>query len=200
MTMDEFAPFLSTTSKFVVRNITSDRNKTIKIFNFPILYNQTRDLLQIPGIAESDIRASLLKGELRNKLLVNDIFIEESDIDLLQFNEEQKLFLQSHGVSKGTQVTSSIMDVTHKEDIQLDGEVNDVNTVFYIPEGKFVQTAVYRIIVYRNGIKQLYLDDYFIAESEGPGTGYDTVIFVVAPTTTPLPIDYISADYYVSNS
>jgi hypothetical protein len=79
--MDQFAPFLKRNGSFVVRNITPDRQKTIKIFNYPILFNQTRDLLQIPGVSEQDLRASLLKGELRHKILAQDIVVVASDID-----------------------------------------------------------------------------------------------------------------------
>lgn len=198
--MDEFAPYLKKNGCFIVRNVTPDRNKTIKIFNYPINYNQSRDLLQIPGVGEADLRASLLKGELLHKILAKDIIIECSDIDLLQFNGTQKKFLQSAGIINGLQVGSSNLDVLRKEDIQLNGTVNDINTVFTIPSGTFIQNTTYKIIVYRNGVKQFYLDDYFVAESGGVGTGYDTVIFTVAPTTTPSPTDVITADYYVSNS
>jgi hypothetical protein len=198
--MDEFAPYLKRNGCFVVRNITPDRQKTIKIFNYPINFNQTRDLLQIPGVAEQDIRASLLKGELRHKILAQDIVVECSDIDLLQFNLDQKLFLQSSGIVKGLQVTSENLAVLRMEDIQLIGAVDDANTIFTIPTGKFIQNTLYRIIVYKNGVKQLYLDDYFIAESGGPGTGFDTVILSIVPTTIPPPPDVITADYYLDNT
>ena len=196
---DDFAPFEKKHGCFIVRNITSDRGKTIKIFNYPILFNQTRDLLAIPGVAEQDIRASLLKGEIRHKILAQDIFVECSDIDLLQFNDDQKTFLQSAGIVKGLQVSSSNLDVLRKEDIVLDGVVDDSNTVFTIPSGSFIQNAIYKIIVYKNGVKQSFLDDFFIAESGGPGTGYDTVILTDPATTVPPPDDIITADYYVSN-
>lgn len=198
--MDEFAPYLKKNGSFVVKNITSDRMKTIKIFNYPIVYNQTRDLLQIPGVAEQDLRASLLKGELRHKILAQDIVVISSDIDLLQFNIDQKLFLQSAGIVNGLQVGSSNIDVLRKDDIQLVGVVNDSNTVFQIPSGIFIQNSTYKIIVYKNGVKQVFLDDYFIAESGGPSTGYDTIIFVTPPTTTPAPVDSLTADYYISNT
>jgi len=104
--MNEFAPFLKKYGCFVVRNVTTDRKKTIKIFNYPILFNTTRDLLMIPGVSESDIRASLLKGELRHKILAEDIVVECSDIDLLQFNLEQKSFLQNAGIINGLEINA----------------------------------------------------------------------------------------------
>ncbi len=199
MGMDDFAPFQKKNGCFIVRNVTPDRKKTIKIFNYPILFNTTRDLLQIPGVAEADLRASLLKGELRHKILAQDIVVECSDIDLLQFNDDQKAFLRDAGIINGLQVGASNLSVLRKDDIELVGNVDDVNTVFQIPSGKFIQNTTYKIIVYKNGVKQVFLDDYFIAESGGPGTGFDTVILTVPPTTTPPPIDIITADYYVSN-
>lgn len=198
--MNDFAPYLKRNGAFIVKNVTPDRNKTIKIFNYPIPFNQTRDLLQIPGVAEADIRASLLKGELRHKVLSKDIIVLVSDIDLLQFNDDQKAFLKGAGIIKGLQVSSSNFSVLRKDDIQLVGSVNNVNTVFRIPAGVFLQNSTYKIIVYRNGVKQVFLDDYFIAESGGPGAGYDTVIFVVPPATIPAPVDVITADYYIDNT
>jgi len=197
--MDQFAPFLKRNGVFIVKNVTPDREKIIKIFNYPILFNQTRDLLQIPGVAEQDLRASLLKGELRHKILAQDIVVIDSDIDLLQFNDDQKQFLRDAGIIKGLQVTAAQINVLRREDIQLLGAVNDINTVFTIPVDKFIQNSTYKIIVYKNGVKQVFLDDYFIAESGGPGTGYDTVIFTIPPTTIPAPDDVMTADYYISN-
>lgn len=106
MGMNDFAPDLKINGCFIVRNVTPDRGKTIKIFNYPILFNQTRDLLNIPGVSEADIRASLLKGTLRHKILAQDIVIECSDIDLLQFNQAHKEFLQSAGVVTGLEVSA----------------------------------------------------------------------------------------------
>lgn len=106
-TMDEFANFRKINGCFIVRNISNDRNKTIKIFNYPILNGQERDLLDIPGVAEADIRASLLKGELLHKIRSNEITVICSDIDLLQFNNSQKLLLQSAGIVNGLEVSGT---------------------------------------------------------------------------------------------
>lgn len=107
MPMNEFAPYLKINGCFIVRNITPDRQKIIKIFQYPIPFNRTRDLLQIPGVSESDIRASLLKGELQHKIRAKDIIIECSDIDLLQFNSAHKLFLQNAGIINGLEVSGA---------------------------------------------------------------------------------------------
>lgn len=198
--MDDFAPFLKKNGCFIVRNVTPDRNKTIKIFNYPILFNDTRDLLQIPGVAESDLRASLLKGELRHKILSKDIVVECSDIDLLQFNLDQRAFLKKAGIVNGLQVSPSGLAVLRFVDEQLVGVVDNMNTIFTIPTGKFIQNNTYKIVVYINGVKQFYTQDYLIAESGGLGTGYDTVIFTIAPSVVDSYTDILTADYYINNS
>lgn len=196
---NSFAPYYKQNGSFIVKNISSIR-KTIKIFNYPINFGYTRDLLQIPGVAENDIRASLLKGEINHKIRANEIVIISSDIDLLQFNADQRSFLQNSGIVDGLQTNSFTSSVIRKEDIILIGNINSINTNYTIPSGKFIENSIYKIIVYLNGVKQVYLDDYFIAESGGPGTGYDTIIMSVAPTAIPAPSDIITADYYVNNT
>lgn len=114
MGMNSFAPFLKINGCFIVQNI-SPQVKTIKIFNYPINYGGTRDLLQIPGVAEGDIRASLLKGELQHKLRAKDIIVICSDIDLLQFNAGQKMFLQAAGIVNGLDVGSTGGGITAQD-------------------------------------------------------------------------------------
>lgn len=178
--MNDFAPHLKKNGCFIVRNVTPDRGKTLQIFKYPILFNQTRDILQIPGVSEADIRASLLKGELRHKILAKDIIIECSDIDLLQFNDDQKDFLESAGVMKGLEVTSTVgtLNYAFREKIPLIGTRNGSNRTFYTPE-KFINGFyfgnIFHITVEHNG-KELYENiDFTISESSGPGTGYDTL-------------------------
>lgn len=197
MSNNSFAPYLKRNTSFVVRNIIIDSNKTVRIFNYPIPVGTDRDLLAIPGVAESDIRASLLKGEILHKLLAHEIEIIFSDIDLLQFNVDQRIFLEQSGISVGLTVSDDQLTFIKYEDVELVGAVDDANTTFSIPSGKFIQQGKYKIIVYKNGVKQAFLDDFIIAESGGPGTGYDTVILAIAPTTTPAPDDLITADYYI---
>ena len=78
--------------------------KTIMIFHYPINAGAERDLLQIPGVQESDIRASLLKGELRHKFLCGDIALVSSNIDLLQFSDKQRAFLTQFGFTEGVSI------------------------------------------------------------------------------------------------
>lgn len=103
---NQFAPFRKYNQGFVVRNIASP-NKMVRIFQFPIGPGQDRDLLDIPGVGEADLRASLLKGELLRKLRANEITITFSDIDLLQFNDNQKQFLMDSGVVNGLEAAGS---------------------------------------------------------------------------------------------
>lgn len=58
---------------FVVQNITSAPTKIITIFNTSLYPGRTIDLMKIPGIAEEDIRASLIKGALKNKILNKEL-------------------------------------------------------------------------------------------------------------------------------
>lgn len=106
----EFAYSLKYNTCFIVRNVCTDNHKTINIFHYPINYGQERDLLQIPGIQEADIRASLLKGELRHKFLCGDIELVCSNVDLLQFSDHQRAFLQSFGFTEGIQVGYDELD------------------------------------------------------------------------------------------
>jgi hypothetical protein len=201
MGMNDFAPFLKKNGCFVVKNITPDRQKTIKIFNYPIPFNQTRDILQIPGVSESDIRASLLKGELRHKILAQDIIIECSDIDLLQFNDDQKLFLQNAGIIRGLEVSGGTVDIPFlfRQNIDLGGDVDGVNRIFTTPD-KFIngtyQSNTFKIQVFHNGRALLETEDYIVSESGGIGTGYDTIIFV---SFVPLSNSKIFANYMIIN-
>lgn len=92
-------------TRFVVKNI-APRGKRVRVFAYPINNGETRDLLAIPGVSEADIRHALLKGALMIKLQNKELIVVDSDIDLLQFNDEHKLFLQSVGITKGLEVTA----------------------------------------------------------------------------------------------
>lgn len=188
--MNDFAPYVKKYGCFIVRNITPDRKKTIQIFKYPILFNTTRDILQIPGVSEADIRASLLKGELRHKILAKDIVVECSDIDLLQFNLDQKSFLESAGIVNGLEVSGGTggFDV---QDATLIGTRDNVNTTFTTPT-PFKHTSQFKEVLFVNGLRQHIPEDYFVAESGGPGTGYDTIVFTIAP----YPDDILTIDYF----
>jgi hypothetical protein len=184
---------------FVVQN-TDAQQRTLFIFLAPINYGGTRDLMKLPGIGPDDIKASLIKGELFRKISYGQITVLASNIDLLQFSNAQLIFLQNAGIATGLQISAAQMIVNEQVDIQLVGTVDGVNTTFMIPSGTWIQSPpLYKIIVYKNGVKQVLNDDYMIAESI-PGNGYDTVIFAVPPSPTPAPPDIMTADYWINNS
>ncbi len=125
----EFAYSLKYNTHFIVKNITGytdaqilsefnlvypntvrSSKKTINIFNYPINAGETRDLLQIPGVQEADIRASLLKGVLRHKFLCGDIALISSNIDLLQFSDKQRSFLYHYGFNEGVAIGYDELD------------------------------------------------------------------------------------------
>jgi hypothetical protein len=203
--MDEFAPYLKINGCFIVRNVTPDRQKTIRIFHHPILYGGDRDLLQIRGVAEADIRASLLKGELRHKILAKDIIVICSDIDLLQFNAAHKAFLQSAGIVDGLEVSSSSggsgvdLPFLFRQNIELLGARNGINRVYVVPFlDKFIDGYfsghLLEIQVFHNG-RQLYKNiDYKISESGGYGTGYDTIQMI---SFTPNTHSILYANYMI---
>lgn len=95
-------PIFDTTNcvSFIVKNI-SPQKKTIHIFNYPIKLNEQCNLLVIPGISESDIKDSLLKGEIRHKFLVKDIELIYSNIDPLQYNICERELLENLGFNVG---------------------------------------------------------------------------------------------------
>jgi hypothetical protein len=119
MAFNHFAPQypyeLPINGCFIVENIITNSNKTIRIFDYPVPVGTTRDLLRIPGVSEESIRASLLKGELRNKLRAQEIRVICSDVDLLQFNDTQKTFLMQAGITEGLEVTAIGSGITESQ-------------------------------------------------------------------------------------
>jgi hypothetical protein len=93
---------------FKVRNISRIR-KTVSIFNVNLKYNNVIDVLGITGVSQNDIENSLLKGQLRRKILAGDIEVVESNIELLQYDENEKQFLESAGIVSG--VNGGALDV-----------------------------------------------------------------------------------------
>lgn len=195
MGMNSFAPGSKRNLSFVVKNIITNSNKVIRIFQYPIPVGKERDLLAIPGVSESDIRASLLKGELLIKLLAQEITIVASDIDLIQFNVAHKAFLQNSGVVDGLEIegtgSGSGVGGFDVQDGNLIGTQDGVNATFTTAT-KFVHTSSFKEVIFSNGLRNHIPEDYTIAESGGPGTGYDTIIFVVPPDED----DVLTIDYF----
>lgn len=78
------------------------------------------------------------------------------------------------------------------------GPKNGLNVVFHTPGlEKFLHNLpFFDISVYYNGARLVLLVDYTVAESGGPGTGFDTVIFSAPP---PLANDQLFADYVLAS-
>ena len=192
MGMDDFAPGRHECGHFIVRN-TSPQKKTITFFaGWPINLGYTRDLLAIPGVSGGDIKSSLMKGEIRNKLKNGDIQLVYSDIDLLQFNSCGINYLEGFGFTTGVLVGYDQLDgyvqtllqqvggITYvwRQNIPLIGIKNRVNRTFTTPD-KFINGLFagnnFSIQVTHNG-RELYPNiDYTLSESGGPGTGFDTI-------------------------
>lgn len=92
---------------FFVKNISVNK-KTVRAFGYPVLWNTERDLLGIPYVSEAAIRHELLKGHLRLKLDNQELIVTRSNIDLLQFDPEQKSRLQSFGITYGIEIDNTI--------------------------------------------------------------------------------------------
>lgn len=199
MGMNSFAPWSQNPECFIVQNITSNPGKVIRIFNYPINQGSTRDLLRIPGVAEGDIRSSLLKGELNHKLRAGEIMVLCSDIDLLQFNNIQKAFLESAGVVNGLSVSGGQLPFAFRQNIRLVGLIDGINQVFTVPSpDKFINgdfsDNTFKIQVYHNNIGLQEGQDYFVSESGGLGTGFDTITLT---SFTPNPNTFLYANYVV---
>jgi hypothetical protein len=84
----------------------------------------------------------------------------------------------------------------YRTEQNLVGVQDGVNTVFLTPSGeKFVNNLPFLTIqVYYNGLRQALLDDYTLSESGGPGTGFDTVQFTIAPVS----YDHLVVDYVIA--
>lgn len=182
---------------FIVKNI-APKGKRIRIFGCPIPNGEEKDLLAIPEISEAVIRHSLLKGELRIKGICGEIEVTCSDIDLLQFNDEQKTFLQSIGIEDGLEVTAEAeIPFLFKQHVELIGTKDGSNRIFTVPD-KFINGPFgnndFRILVRHNGRVLIAGCDFTMTESGGPGTGYDTLTFItfVPNSQSELYADYVT--------
>lgn len=190
-------------NKFIVRNV-SNNFKTVKVFQIPIPYWQTYNLISVPGVSEADIVESLMKGELNYKLKEGELRVVHSDLNMLQFNLGQKEFLISAGVDGGLEIgtdqldpnidTGSSLPVDFHQNIQLIGTKNSVNRIFTTPHtfinGNF-KGSEFSIIVKHNGRTLEPETDYEVLESV-PGGGFDTIR---TTSFTPNEFSSLLADY-----
>lgn len=182
-------------TKFVIKNITAGtpQEKIIHLFQYPIYPGRQRDLLKIPVVSEADIRHSLLKGELRTKGECGEICIVSSNIDLLQFDNIQKAFIESlaciPGALDGLEVTTAtaVLNFAFKQNVPLVATADPKVWIVPAPD-KFINGSLgpneFRIQVRHNGRGLIQGVDYIISESGGAGTGFDTITFIAfAPTS-----------------
>lgn len=173
--------------KFVVQNITPDRKKTIHLFGYPILYLNTRDLLAIPGVDESIIKVSLLKGVLKHRILARDILVIMSDVNLVQYNADQAEFLKQAGITIGVDSAGNANTYKFKSNVPLIGDYDGTGRHYHVQNNeKFINNSGLnfenKIQIYHNGRLLIENEDYTLSESGGTGTGFDTIyIFSFAP-------------------
>lgn len=136
--MSEFATNRKRNTSFIVKNI--DRNqRAVKIFGTKIGYLNQVDILEKPGIGIDDIKTSLLRGELSEKLRANIIEIVFSDLednaDQIEFLAEEEAVTQwqdqliwyldainGNDVNIGTSPTAAIKTFAEFQR-RLDGEI-----------------------------------------------------------------------------
>jgi hypothetical protein len=182
---------------FVVKNI-APQGKRIKIFMYPINNGETRDLMTIPYVSEADIRHSLLKGELMKKFVSEEAIVVDSNIDLLQFDDQHKAFLRKYGIVKGLEVSAGELLFSFKQNIELLGVKDGSNRVYTTPD-KFMNgpfgNNFFKILVRHNGRTLVEAADYYLVESGGAGSGYDTIVLNFAPAS----LSVLYGDYVVLN-
>jgi hypothetical protein len=84
--------------------------------------------MQRHSIGEADIKTSLLKGDLKHLILVGDIVVECSNVELISFSDEHQMFLAAAGITTGT----SVMDLNYAFRINegMIGEQDGRNRIF----------------------------------------------------------------------
>ena len=188
---------------FKVLNIAPE-GKRIMIFHCPIKNGMVRDLLQIDNVSEDVIRHSLLKGDLHIKLKAKEAYVVESNIELLQFNDCHRQFLIDSGITIGVDPNSiggggsGTVNYAFKQQVTLAGIRDGINRIFSTPD-KFINGLLgnndFHILIKHNGRDLVENIDYFIAESGGTGSGFDTIILNFSPK----PRSVLIADYVVHN-
>lgn len=122
--MSEYGSESSSKIKFIIKN---NSKLKIRVFLYPLVPGQIRDLMQIPGIAEADIRDSLLKGQLKSLLNIGFISVVYSDVNLVQLNLNQKDFLENSSISTAANIGNSAYSTqtTWNIDPSLGNDEND---------------------------------------------------------------------------
>jgi len=131
--IDENAIYKNTPICFAVTNI-NPFGKTIKIHDFNIKFGQTLDLMKQIGMTENIIKVSLLKGELKYKLMHGDIVIECSDVNLVVYNTEVQIYLTAAGINTGVIPDMAALPFALRYNVPLIGDMNGQNQIFMTPD------------------------------------------------------------------
>jgi len=157
-------------AKFVVKNILT--NKTIKIFEIKIPPGSLYDLMTIPEVSEADIKHSILKGVLRNRMNSGDVIITDSNINLVQYNTEFIRFMQGSGIEFGVR--------DHENDERIITNLIDlpaaVNGVITLNEDNILYKIKGQVDLGSNKILVTAIGTQF----EGRGPNFDALIGNVA--------------------
>lgn len=94
---------------FIIKNIS---DKALIIFNVKINPGSELDLMQLSYISEADIRNSLIKGVLKNKLKNNEISIISSNITLTSYSDDFTTQLFNSNIFTSVKNESSIANIT----------------------------------------------------------------------------------------
>lgn len=78
------------------------QNKTVKIFNTGIPNGTTLDLMSLLGVSEDDIKTSLIKGELNQKLTLRQLQIVKSTLNFDSSDSTLQSLLGTLGVTRST--------------------------------------------------------------------------------------------------
>lgn len=90
---------------FVVENISG---KDIRIFDVPIRRGQTLNLMAIPFVSENDIKTSLFKGELLNKLVSKEIRVLSSNINIQSFSSDFSTFCNNNNIPHSADIADDV--------------------------------------------------------------------------------------------
>jgi len=135
---------------------------------------------------------------LLTKFKAKEIEVVFSNIDLLQFDDCQKEFLESIGITEGLGVVGGgDISFAFKQQVELIGIKDKSNRVFTVPDifinGTFGANS-FHILIRHNGRDLVEGTDYLLVESGGSGTGFDTIVLT---SFAPKPRSVLVADYVV---
>lgn len=97
--MTDYSDGLPIGVSFIVKNITSPPGRIIKVFNTQVYPGQTLDVMRVLGIGETEVRDSLLKGDLGKKIKNRQLMVVSSTLVLPESDAAYISFLNSSGLN-----------------------------------------------------------------------------------------------------